>query len=257
MRTLISTLSIVLTMIFASADMQAQRRDAGDGRNDNRNSRPDNSSQNVRTTPPADTRSSSRHDNNRAAEVRNDNRHDRDNNYRGGDNNYRGHDNRVVRVREREIRRYPRQKTVIVTHRPDRFQPEIHRDHRIIRHRGYDYSYYNGHYYRPQNGTYVIVAPPRGIRVNMIPSNFLTIMVGRRPYYYYDGVYYKQDPTVNDYEVVDPPMGAIVPELPQEDVRAVVINGKTYFEYDNILYKAVVTNEGVQYKVMGTIADIE
>lgn len=242
MKTLISTLSILVALVLATVDMQAQRSDSRNVRDNSRdNSRVDNNvKQEERGTPNVGSRNNDRSSRGRSYDVRNDGRHD----------------NRVVKVRERSIRQYPRDRTVIVTHRPDRFEPSIHRDHRIIHHHGNDYRYYNGRYYRPHNGTYVVVAPPRGIRVNVIPNNFLTIMVGRNPYYYYEGVYYRQDPTVNEYEVVDAPMGAIVPELPQDDVRAVVINGKTYFEYDNILYKAVVTRDGVQYKVMGTISDI-
>lgn len=247
MKTLISTLSIVVALVFATANLQAQRSDNRNVRDNNRdNSRVDNNRiQEERKAPAVESRNDNRsvgHDN---RNVRNDNRGVRHDN------------NRVVKVRERNIRHYPRERTVVVTHRPDRFQPEIHRDHRVIRYHGNDYRYYNGRYYRPHNGSYIVVTPPRGIRVNVIPNNFLTIMVGRNPFYYYDGVYYRQDRQLNEYEVVDAPMGAIVPELPQDDVRAVVINGKTYFEYDNILYKAVVTGEGVQYKVMGTLSDIQ
>jgi hypothetical protein len=78
-------------------------------------------------------------------------------------------------------------------------------------------------------------------------------MVRNTPFYYYQGVYYRQDLIYNNYEVVAPPMGAIVPELPDFDVREVVISGRVYLEYDNVLYKEVVTQYGIQYQVMGTL----
>jgi hypothetical protein len=51
-------------------------------------------------------------------------------------------------------------------------------------------------------------------------------------------------------------MGAIVPELPEYDVNTVVINNKTYLEYDGTLYKPMITSDGVLYKVMGRFEDI-
>ena len=172
----------------------------------------------------------------------------------------RGDNNRqqtvVVRGGNREVKHYPRENTVIVTNRPERRVTEIHEDHHRVSYRGIDYSYDNGRYYRVNNGVYIVTTPPRGIRVGIIPNGFLTLMVGTLPYYYYGGVYYREIDRDN-YEVVDPPMGAIVPELPADDVRAVVIGGKTYFEYDNILYKTVVTSSGVQYKVIGTLDDVQ
>jgi hypothetical protein len=194
--------------------------------------------------------------------VRNDNNANRGgyNNANNGRRGSFGDNNRsntvVVRGGNREVRRYPRENTVIVTNRPERRITEIHEGHHRVTYRGIDYSYDNGRYYRVNNGAYIVTAPPRGIRVSIIPSGFLTLMVGTLPYYYYGGVYYREIATDN-YEVVDPPMGAIVPELPADDVRAVVIGGKTYFEYDNILYKTVVTSSGVQYKVIGTLDDVQ
>lgn len=172
------------------------------------------------------------------------------NNDRGGN---RG--NTIVVKGNREIKHYPRENTVIVTNRPERRVTEVHTNYHRISYRGVDYSYDNGRYYRVNNGAYIVTTPPRGIRVSIIPTGFLTLMVGTLPYYYYGGVYYREVAS-SSYEVVDAPMGAIVPELPADDVRAVVIGGKTYFEYDNILYKPVVTSSGVQYKVIGALDDV-
>ena len=160
----------------------------------------------------------------------------------------------VVVKKNKPAKHYPQHEAVVVTHRPDRSFNEINHDHQRINYRGYDYAYSKGHYYKRVNEVYNLVPPPHGIRVKIIPSDFLTIMVQSVPYYFYEGVYYRNT-NDDDYEVVAPPMGAIVPELPEYDVKALVIDGKTVFEYDNILYKPVVTKSGVQYKVIGTIGD--
>ena len=75
----------------------------------------------------------------------------------------------------------------------------------------------------------------------------------RLPHYYYRGVYYRQ--VNNEYEVVEPSVGTVVPELPENDVEVVTIDGETYYEFDDILYKPLVTKEGVQYEVVGRLDD--
>ncbi len=77
-------------------------------------------------------------------------------------------------------------------------------------------------------------------------------MFGAVPHFYYMGTYYRQNNN-EEYETVEPAVGAIVPELPDHDVDEVTIDGKTFFEYDNVLYKSVVTNDGVQYEVVGKL----
>ena len=59
----------------------------------------------------------------------------------------------------------------------------------------------------------------------------------------------------NEYEVVEPSVGTVVPELPENDVEVVTIDGETYYEFDDILYKPLVTKEGVQYEVVGRLDD--
>ena len=165
----------------------------------------------------------------------------------------RGSQNDPIMVRRnQEPRHYSREHVVVVSDRMARPVQPMHDDHRI-NYRGMDYSYSNGHYYRENNGQYLMVEPPHGIRVNRIPENFITLMVQSIPYFYFEGVYYRQVATEDNYEVVAPPMGAIVPELPQYDVKTMVIDGKTVLEYDNVLYKPIVTSSGVQYKVVGIL----
>lgn len=173
---------------------------------------------------------------------------------RAASNNRMQENNRVVKVKQKEMRQFPSSKATVVTRHDERFGPA--NNYQRVSHNGVDYAFRDGRYYLYRGGQYVVTTPPRGIRVAIIPAGFLTIMVRNLAYYYYGGAYYRLDVAQNTYEVVDPPMGAIVPELPQYDVNAVVVNGKTYLEYDGILYKSVVTDEGVQYKVMGTLSDV-
>lgn len=52
-----------------------------------------------------------------------------------------------------------------------------------------------------------------GMAVGVLPIGYVQTSVGATGYYYYDGVYY-QVTTQDNYVVVVPPVGAIVPQLP-------------------------------------------
>src|SRR5690348_6716295 len=51
-----------------------------------------------------------------------------------------------------------------------------------------------------------------GMFFGRLPSGFVPLTVGSRPYYYYGGAYYEQSPS--GYVAVSPPLGAIVLSLP-------------------------------------------
>ena len=60
-------------------------------------------------------------------------------------------------------------------------------------------------------------------------------------YYYWDGAYYtKRD---KEYVVVAPPIGAVVPTVPQ-GCEPLLIEGKTYYSCDDVSYLA--TPQGYQ-----------
>ncbi|HOY96710.1 MAG TPA: DUF6515 family protein [Catalimonadaceae bacterium] len=119
-------------------------------------------------------------------------------------------------------------------------------------HRRRDYYFHNGLYYQGAPSGYAVVAAPFGLRIRVLPVGYHRVMFGAVPHFYYMGTYYRQNNN-EEYETVEPAVGAIVPELPDHDVDEVTIDGKTFFEYDNVLYKSVVTNEGVQYEVVGKL----
>lgn len=115
-------------------------------------------------------------------------------------------------------------------------------------------NYQKGKYYRNVRGGYVSVAPPRGLRISVLPIGHIQINIGSHRYYEYQGVYYKNVPGRNEYIVVDAPRDAIVYTLP-EDAEKVYIDGKKYYESYGILYKVVTTPDGKAFKVVGEIED--
>ena len=92
-----------------------------------------------------------------------------------------------------------------------------------------------------------------GTRVKHRPVNSVVINFNKVPFFYSMGVFYKKC-TDNEYEVVKPQKGMIVPELPEYNVDEVIINGETLFLFDGTLYKQIPTSEGLQYEVTGFVS---
>ena len=89
---------------------------------------------------------------------------------------------------------------------------EIPRNHRVVVHRGVRYQFYNGAWYRPHGGHFVVVAPPIGLFVSFLPPYYATIWVRGVPYYYANDVYYEH---YNDgYRIVEPPKENAVSQAP-------------------------------------------
>jgi len=72
--------------------------------------------------------------------------------------------------------------------------------------RGGSYFFHGGVWYRPYSGRYIVVEPPLGIYLPVLPPDYATVWVGGVPYYYADGVYYNVAPG-HGYVVVAPPPG--------------------------------------------------
>lgn len=90
-----------------------------------------------------------------------------------------------------------------------------------------------------------------GKRIKERPPRSVVIYYKDTPYLYADGVYYKS--VDQDYEVIKPQIGMIVPELPREGVIKMKIKNEVHFVYDNVLYKEIPTSSGVQFEVQGFI----
>jgi hypothetical protein len=72
---------------------------------------------------------------------------------------------------------------------------------------GGNYFFHGGVWFRPWGGRYVVVQPPLGIFLPILPPDYVTLWIGGAPYYYADGVYYSSAPG-QGYVVVAPPPGA-------------------------------------------------
>lgn len=114
---------------------------------------------------------------------------------------------------------------------------------------GFNFYFSNGYYYRNWGGSYRVVMPPVGIRINVLPPGYRSYYYGNDPYYYYGGTYYR--PYNNQFEVVEPPMGASVPELPT-GAKVTVINGQKFYELNGTFYKEDIReNSELWYTVVG------
>lgn len=125
--------------------------------------------------------------------------------------------------------------------------------HSTIIFRGTNHYFHTGRFYKKHLNYYLLIAPPVGIRIAVLPLGYRSIMIGTRPCFYYQGVYYAKQ--ANDYEVIEPSTGAMVPDLPEDLTEEVTIDGKTYYEYDNYLYKLVQTKDGPMYEVVSKLDD--
>lgn len=94
-------------------------------------------------------------------------------------------------------RRYPRD-GVVIKRLPERRHP--------IRYRDRSYFYIGGTWYLPSGPNFVVVRPPIGIIVPVLPAFYTTIWFGGVPYYYANDVYYVWRPDLNGYQVAEPPI---------------------------------------------------
>ena len=98
--------------------------------------------------------------------------------------------------------------------------------------RGRDRYYFNGGiWYAPRGPGFVVVRPPLGLVISVLPPFYSTLWFGGVPYYYADNVYYSWQPDENGYAVVDPPDNADAPSPPpdsaQNDLMIYPKNGQT------------------------------
>lgn len=101
---------------------------------------------------------------------------------------------------------------------------------------------------------YKLVSPPAGIKVAELPKGYAMLTVVNRIYYSYRGILYK-DSADGGYETTQPEIGMSLPELPNADIREVLIDGDKYFEVDGLVYKAVL--DGEQFVVICTFESLK
>ena len=135
------------------------------------------------------------------------------------------------------------------------------RDAKIIHRGSHDYYYSAGRYYKYVNNVYVVSRPPVGAIIAKSILNGLLKLTdyvvkdayGKNQRYYTDddGVYYVK--SGNNYIVVDPPIGAILYELPY-GFEEVTINGTKYYQVDDNFYELVYNGpQDYYFRVVGTL----
>jgi hypothetical protein len=73
---------------------------------------------------------------------------------------------------------------------------------------GRPYYFHEGVWYRRSGLGFVVIAPPFGIGIPVLPPFYTTIWVGGIPYYYADDTYYVWRPEAREYVVTEPPQDA-------------------------------------------------
>lgn len=104
----------------------------------------------------------------------------------------------------------------------DRFPDRSYR----VPYRGRDYFYSGGYWYRPQGPRYVVVHPPRGIRVRYLPDYAREVWIGGALLFLAAGAYYAYQANTQDYIVVEPPVQP-QPVSSGYDVVAYPANGQS------------------------------
>jgi hypothetical protein len=84
----------------------------------------------------------------------------------------------------------------------------------IVSHSGAHYYYSGGVWYAPRGPYFVVVGPPVGVFVPVLPPYYTTVWFGGAPYYYANDTYYQWQAAQNGYVIVNPPAGADQPGTP-------------------------------------------
>lgn len=119
---------------------------------------------------------------------------------------------------------------------------------------GSSYAYYPDYRYHSvyrRPFPFIHFGPTFGLRINILPFGYDRFYIGRNPFYYYEGVYYR--PYSNGgYEVTEPPLGATIKHLPA-GAKPNVINGQKYYELGGTFYiEETNAKDKLQYVVAGT-----
>jgi hypothetical protein len=118
---------------------------------------------------------------------------------------------------------YPRRGAMVRT-LPPGYRPYFHR--------GRPLYYYDGIWYAPGRRGFVVVRPPIGMYVSVLPRYHSTVWLGGVPYHYADDAFYRWEPATDTYQVVPPPPGVdrladVAPAAPAEPA------GDSFFAYPN------------------------
>jgi hypothetical protein len=122
--------------------------------------------------------------------------------------------------------------------------------HKKITVGGFHYFYHHGVFYKKGPKDYVVVKAPVGARLKVLPAGYVTVHVGKVPYYRYYGTYYVYDHDEEVYVVTEPPEEVESSEEVALD-QMVLIDGTTI---EGVYMGG--TKNIVQFEVEGEIKDI-
>jgi hypothetical protein len=109
--------------------------------------------------------------------------------------------------------------------------------------RGGGRFYYSGGVWSAARGPgFVVVGPPIGVFVPVLPPYYTTVWIAGAPYYYANDTYYTWIPEQNGYEVIDPPgvadQGATTTQPPpSDDLYIYPQSGQTEEQQSNDKYE--------------------
>lgn len=89
-------------------------------------------------------------------------------------------------------------------------------NHYVAPHRGVNFYYHAGIWYRPYGPRFIVDLPPVGVFVPVLPPYYTTIWVGGIPYYYANNVYYVWRAEQRGYVVAEPPRESEVSVQPTQ-----------------------------------------
>ncbi|GLR17568.1 DUF6515 family protein [Portibacter lacus] len=149
---------------------------------------------------------------------------------------------KVVKVKRSNVKfKTPKKKVVTVRTLPNK---------KVIKHQNQNYYFANNRYYSYSGGRYIPYTPKVGFRTKLLPIGYVTVHFNNHPYYVHNGIFFAK--YNNEYEVIDPEVGTIVSELP-EDAEKVIIDGGTFYEYADILYERIQVDGRRAYEVVGIL----
>lgn len=114
----------------------------------------------------------------------------------------------------------------------------------------YGHGFYGRPYYRYYRPYYNPFFPHIGLYVSTLPFGYFSLGAAFGPMYYYGGSYYESTGDNKGYKVVEAPIGAAVPDLP-EGAQEITVDGNTYYELNGTYYQESMTDNGRRYIVVG------
>ncbi|WP_345975941.1 DUF6515 family protein [Sulfurimonas sp. HSL3-7] len=118
------------------------------------------------------------------------------------------------------------------------------------------FYYSDGIYYRHHDSGFVVIVPPIGLIVPVLPPGYTVFSLHGSTYYYYADVYYVWDIHHRAYRVVEAPEayeryqpGDIVDTLP-DGTYTVTIDGVQYYRYNGIYFMQAIQGERIVYIVV-------